>query len=118
MINVVDKIKELKDYWSPIIIGEMNDNYIKLAKLKGDFVWHDHKNSDEVFYIVKGTLIMEYEDKKVYLKEGDMHVVKKGVMHNPIAEEDCYVMLFESKETLHTGDVVTDKTKSIEDQKE
>ncbi len=119
MLNVVNLKKELEtvtDYWSPRIVGQVNDQYIKVAKIKGEFVWHKHEDEDELFLILKGALVIEYEQEKVHLAEGDFHVVPKGVMHNPVAENECWLALIESVSTKHTGDTVADISKSIEDQ--
>ena len=96
----------------------MNDQFIKVAKLKGEFVWHSHDNEDECFHIIAGTLKMQYEGgREVVLSEGDVHVVPAGVRHNPLADEgECHVMLVETVTTAHTGDVKTDRTKSVQDQ--
>ena len=104
-INVKDKLDIINDFWSPKIIGELNGQQVKLAKVKGEFVWHDHANEDELFYVLKGTLNIEFRDKTVTLNEGEMLVVPKGVEHKPFAEEEAWVMLFEPKSTKHTGDV-------------
>ena len=106
----------LNEYWSPKIISEIDNHYVKVAKLKGTFVWHDHQDQDELFFILKGSLLMEYKDKKVLLQTGDLHVVPKGVMHNPIAEEECLVMLIEDKATAHTGDTQSASSRSREEQ--
>jgi len=102
--------------WTPFIIGELNGQYVKLCKLKDDFVWHSHENEDELFYILKGSLKIEMEDRTVILGEGETFVVPKGVRHNPIAEQECHIMLIERKSTLHTGTEVTEKTRSLADQ--
>ncbi len=114
--NVKDLFSNLSDYWSPKIIGSVNDQYVKIAKVKGEFVWHDHHNEDEMFYIVKGSLTIEMKNERVYLNEGDFYIVPKGVHHKPIAGEECWILLIEKKSTKHTGDVITERTKSIEDQ--
>ena len=106
----------LEDHWSPRVISEVDNHYVKVAKIKGSFVWHDHQHQDELFFILQGSMIMEYEDKTVKLETGDLHVVPKGVMHNPIAEQECLVMLIENKETAHTGDIETAASNSIEEQ--
>ncbi len=106
----------LSDYWSPKVIGEVDNSYVKVAKLLGDLTWHCHEGEDELFYILKGELIIELKDKTISLKAGEMYVVPRGVMHNPIAKEECLVLLFERKSTLHTGDIVVDKTRTIEEQ--
>ncbi len=119
MMNVVNLIAELEnvhDYWSPRIVGRVNDQYIKVSKLKGQLVWHKHDNEDELFYVLKGSLAIEYEDGKAELNEGDFHVVPKGKMHNPVAEEECWIALIETVTTAHTGDVMTDKTKTVKQQ--
>ena len=104
-INVKEKLDLFNDLWSPKVIGELNGQQVKLAKVKGEFVWHDHANEDELFYVLKGTLNIEFRDKTVALNEGEMLVVPKGVEHKPFAEEEAWVMLFEPKSTKHTGDV-------------
>ncbi len=106
----------LTELWSPRIIAEVDDSYIKVAKVQGTFTWHAHEHEDELFLILKGRLRIELEDGVVELGEGEMFVVPKGVRHNPVAEEECHVLLIERKSTLHTGDVVTGQTRSIEEQ--
>lgn len=104
-VNVNEKFALFNDHWSPKIIGELNGQEVKLAKLKGEFVWHDHANEDELFFIVKGILKLEFRDKTIELHPGEMLVVPRGVEHKPIAEEEVWVMLFEPASTKHTGDV-------------
>ena len=106
----------LADYWSPKVIGEVDDHYVKVAKLKGTLAWHDHAGEDEMFYILSGRLKMEMPDRAVHLGAGDMFIVPRGIQHNPVADEECLVMLFERKTTRHTGDVKTEKTRSIAQQ--
>ena len=106
----------LTEFWSPRVIAEVDDAYVKVAKVKGALAWHSHENEDELFFILKGRLRMEMEQGTVELKEGEMFVVPKGVRHNPVADEECHVLLIERKSTLHTGDVVTEKTRSIAEQ--
>ena len=106
----------LAETWFPKIISRLDNHYVKVAKLKGSFVWHNHAEQDELFYILKGSLLMEYEDKKVELNAGDLHVVPKGIMHNPIALEECLVMLIEDRGTAHTGDADCSATRSVEEQ--
>ena len=115
-ISPLDVATNLSQHWSPQVIEEVNDCYVKVAKLKGEFVWHAHLDEDEMFMVLKGQLTIELEDKVIDLREGDVYVVKKGVRHNPIAEEECLVMLIEPKDTLHTGDVIDDKSKAITEQ--
>ena len=104
-VNLNEKFGLFNDHWSPKIVGELNGQEVKLAKLKGEFVWHDHANEDEMFFIVKGVLKLEFRDKTIELHPGEMLVVPKGVEHKPIAEEEVWVMLFEPASTKHTGDV-------------
>jgi mannose-6-phosphate isomerase-like protein (cupin superfamily) len=106
----------LPELWSPHVVAEVDDSYVKVAKVLGQLAWHSHQNEDELFMILKGRLRIEMERETVELREGDVYVVPKGVRHNPIADEECHLMLIERKSTLHTGEVVTEKTRSIADQ--
>jgi len=106
----------LTEFWSPRVIAEVDDNYVKVAKVQGSLAWHAHDHEDELFLILKGRLRIELESGVVDLNEGDVYVVPKGVQHNPIAEEECLLMLIEKKSTLHTGDTMTDRTRSLDDQ--
>lgn len=106
----------LTELWSPRIIAEVDDTYIKVAKVQGTFTWHAHQHEDELFLILKGRLRIELEDGPVELAEGELFVVPKGVRHNPVAEEECHLLLIERKTTLHTGNVVTAQTRSIQEQ--
>jgi mannose-6-phosphate isomerase-like protein (cupin superfamily) len=111
--NIAASLTEL---WSPRVIAELDDSYIKVAKVRGTLAWHSHDNEDELFFVLKGRLRIEMKDRTVELREGELFVVPKGVQHNPVAEEECHVMLVERKSTLHTGNVATEKTRSIADQ--
>ena len=106
----------LVEHWSPRVVAEVDDSYIKVAKVQGTLTWHSHENEDEMFFILKGSLRIEMEDRTVELHEGDAFVVPKGVRHNPVAEQECHVMLIERKTTLHTGAEVTTKTRSLAEQ--
>jgi len=106
----------LTDLWSPRVIAEVDDAYIKVAKVKGSLVWHSHDQEDELFLVLQGRLRIELEDGVVELGEGGLFVVPKGVRHNPVAEEECLLLLVERKSTRHTGDTVTDKTRSVAEQ--
>ena len=106
----------LTELWSPRVIGELDDAYIKVAKVQGTLAWHSHAKEDEMFLVLKGRLRIEMEGSTVELGEGDMYVVPKGVRHNPVADEECLIMLIERKSTLHTGEVTTSKTRSLEEQ--
>ena len=107
----------LTEYWSPRVVGELEDNYIKVAKVHGSLCWHSHDDEDELFLVLKGHLRIELENAEVIeLDQGEMFVVPKGVRHNPVAAEECHILLIERKSTLHTGDVVMDKTRSLAEQ--
>ena len=106
----------LTEFWSPRVVAEVDDAYIKVARVHGSLAWHSHDNEDELFLILKGHLRIELEDGAVELDEGQMYVVPKGVRHNPVAEQECHIMLIERKTTRHTGDVVTEKTRSLSEQ--
>lgn len=106
----------LTELWSPRVVAQVDDAYLKVAKVKGELAWHSHDAEDELFYVLRGELRIETEDGDVLLREGDAYVVPKGVRHNPVAERECLLLLVERSSTRHTGDVVTDKTRSIEEQ--
>lgn len=106
----------LAELWSPRIIAELDDAYVKVAKVQGVFGWHAHADEDELFFVLKGRLRIEMEAGAVELGEGELYVVPKGVRHNPVAEEECHILLVERKSTHHTGGEVTDKTRSLEEQ--
>lgn len=106
----------LAELWSPRVIAEVDDVYVKVAKVKGVFGWHAHEHEDELFFVLHGRLLIELEGRAVELGAGDMYVVPKGVRHNPVADEECHVMLVERKSTLHTGDVVNEWTRSVDEQ--
>ena len=112
-INLNQKLSLFHEHWNPKIVGEMNDSYIKLAKLQGEFDWHHHDNEDELFFVVKGQLTIKFRDKDLVLSAGELVVIPKGVDHLPIAAEEVHVMLIEPKGTLNTGNVVTEKTKQV-----
>jgi mannose-6-phosphate isomerase-like protein (cupin superfamily) len=106
----------LTEYWSPRVVAELDDCYVKVAKVQGSLAWHSHDDEDELFYVLKGSLRIEMEERTVVLGQGDVFVVPKGVRHHPVADEECHLMLVERKTTLHTGHEVTEKTRSLEDQ--
>lgn len=105
VVNINQKFNQFSDHWSPKIIGQLNGQDVKLAKLQGEFVWHDHADEDEMFMVMKGQLIIEFRDKTVELNEGELIVVPRGVEHRPIAKEEVWIMLFEPSDIKHTGDV-------------
>src|SRR5439155_870999 len=110
-VNLKEKFNLFNEYWSPQIVGELNDSHVKLAKFKGEFVWHKHDHEDELFFIVKGKLLIKLRDQDINLQEGEFVIIPKGVEHCPIAEEEVHVMLLEPKSTINTGNVESDLTK-------
>jgi mannose-6-phosphate isomerase-like protein (cupin superfamily) len=116
VVSLRNAANDLSDYWSPRVVGTVDDSYVKVAKLKGTLAWHSHAGEDELFLVLKGHLRIEMEQGSVELAEGEMFVVPKGVRHNPVADEECHILLFERMSTAHTGDVVTDRSRSIEEQ--
>jgi mannose-6-phosphate isomerase-like protein (cupin superfamily) len=109
-INFEEKLLKFSEHWSPKIIAQLNDYHLKLAKVQGEFVWHDHPETDEVFIVVKGQLKILFRDGNVLLNEGEMFVVPKGVEHKPVAENECHILLIEPAGTVNTGDVKDDLT--------
>lgn len=111
-IVVSEKFAAFDTHWDPKIIGELNGQHVKVAKLKGDFIWHHHENEDELFWVIQGNLKLEFRDGEVYLGPGEMMIVPKGVEHRPVAEEEVHVVLFEPASTLNTGEVINERTKT------
>lgn len=111
-INLKDKLSKFSDHWSPKVIAEMNDYQFKLVKIKGDFVWHNHEDTDEVFIVIEGKMKIEFENETVELNEGDMYVVAKGIQHKPSAENECKIMLVEPRGVVNTGNTEGDLTAS------
>ena len=109
-ININDKLNKFSDLWSPRVIAEMNDYQFKLAKVKGEFVWHSHKETDETFIVLDGELLIEFRDKKIKLNKGELYIVPKGVEHKPYAENECHIMLIEPKGIINTGEKSTKLT--------
>lgn len=109
-VNLDQKFSLFQDYWSPKIVGEVNDSHIKLVKFQGEFVWHHHDNEDELFFVVKGRFRMELKDKHVWIEEGEFFIVPRGVEHRPVAEQEVHVMLIEPKSTLNTGNIQNERT--------
>lgn len=109
-INLAEKFSQFTEYWSPKVVAELNGQLVKLAKLKGTFVWHHHKEEDELFMVVKGRLVIQLRDQDIVLEEGELFVVPRGVEHRPVAEEEAHVLLFEPISTLNTGTVVNERT--------
>jgi mannose-6-phosphate isomerase-like protein (cupin superfamily) len=116
-LNLDAAFRQLDEFWSPRVVATANGQYVKVAKVRGEFVWHAHAGEDEFFLVRRGELTIRYRDRPdVVLREGDFHVVPKGVEHNPMATEECWVVLVEPAQTKHTGETISDMTKSIEQQ--
>ncbi len=111
-VNLAEKFRQFDDHWSPKIVGELNDSYVKLVKVKGEFVWHHHDVEDELFLVVKGRLLIKFRDRDVWVNEGEFVIVPRGVDHLPIASEETHVVLLEPKSTLNTGNVRNERTLS------
>jgi mannose-6-phosphate isomerase-like protein (cupin superfamily) len=109
-VNLSEKFALIDEYWSPRIAGKLNDSYVKLAKLKGEFIWHHHENEDELFLVVQGELVIELRDQVVKLEEGEFIIIPKGTEHRPVATDEVYVMLIELKSTINTGNVQNERT--------
>ena len=114
--NLAHHFEQLTDYWSPRVVGRVNDQYVKVAKLKGEFTWHQHDDEDELFLVVRGQLVIRMRDGDVRIGPGEFYVVPRGTPHNPVAEEECWIVLVETVTTAHTGGVQTPLTRSIEEQ--
>jgi len=115
-INLIAEVGEIEELWSPRVVARVNDSFLKVARVQGEFVWHAHEGEDELFLVLKGRLRIEMEDGTVELGPGEAFVVPRGVRHNPVAEEECWLALVEPVETLHTGDIITPRTRTIEEQ--
>jgi len=109
-VSLVEKLNSFQDYWSPKIVGEVNESFVKLVKLKGEFVWHHHEAEDELFLVVKGSLLIRLRDRDVRVEEGEFVIIPRGVEHLPVAEEEVHVLLLEPKSTLNTGNVANERT--------
>lgn len=109
-VNIKEKFELFEDRWSPKVVGEINDSYVKAVKLKGEFVWHHHDDEDEMFLVVKGSLVIKLRDRDIRLEEGEFVIIPRGVEHLPVAEEEAHVLLLEPKSTLNTGNVTNERT--------
>jgi mannose-6-phosphate isomerase-like protein (cupin superfamily) len=109
--NLAEKFGKIDDYWHPRIVGALNGQLVKLAKVRGEFDWHFHAEEDELFLVMQGTLIMQLRDGDVPIRAGEFYIVPRGVEHRPVAPEEVHLMLFEPEATAHTGNVVTEKTR-------
>ena len=111
-INLKSKLESFDDYWNPRIVGELNGQHVKIAKLKGEFVWHHHDEEDELFLVLEGRLTMRFRDRTVQLDPGEVLVVPRGVEHLPVAEDEVHVLMFEPASTLNTGNVTNERTRA------
>ncbi len=109
-INLVNKLALFDETWTPKIIGALNGQLVKLAKLQGDLTWHTHTGEDELFLVLEGSLTIQFRDSEVHLEQGDMYIVPKGIEHNPVSPEGASVLLFEPEATKHTGNLIIDQT--------
>jgi mannose-6-phosphate isomerase-like protein (cupin superfamily) len=109
-INLAQKFSQIHEYWKPHIAADLNGQQVKLGKFKGEFVFHHHEHEDELFLVVKGRFRMEFPDRQLWIEEGEFIVVPRGVEHRPVADEECWVALFEPASTLNTGNVVNERT--------
>ena len=109
-INLRQKLDSFSDHWSPKVVAELNGQQVKLAKFAGEFVWHQHDDEDELFMVLKGRFRMDFRDRQVWLEEGEVLVVPRGVEHRPVAEEEVQILLFEPASTLNTGNVENERT--------
>lgn len=110
-VNLAEKINLIEEYWSPKLVGELNNQVVKLAKLKGEFTWHKHDAEDEMFLVLKGHLVIKFRDQEFTLESGEFLIVPRGVEHKPVAEQEVHIMLFEPATTINTGDVRNAMTK-------
>ena len=109
-VNLAQKFAAIGEHWRPRIVGELNGQHVKLAKLKGEFVWHQHDHEDELFLVVQGTLRMRLRDREVVIEQGEFFIVPRGVEHLPVADDEVHVLLFEPAGTLNTGNVENERT--------
>lgn len=114
-INLEKKFKKFSDYWSPKVIGEMNDYQFKVAKVQGEFIWHQHLDTDETFFVIQGQLTIEFRDGSVDIEQGEMYVVPRGVEHKPTATKECHIMIIEPKGVTNTGNKIDSKLKADND---
>ncbi|HEX5159947.1 MAG TPA: cupin domain-containing protein [Ktedonobacterales bacterium] len=114
-VNLAQKLTLFQEYWSPKVVGELNDNYLKVVKVKGEFAWHKHDEDDEMFLVLKGRLVIQLRDQDITLNEGDFLVVPKGVEHRPVAEDEAHILLIEPKTVVNTGDATDERKIAPED---
>lgn len=115
-VNPLTRLNAVKDLWHPKVVGQVNDQYLKVARIHGEFVWHAHEHEDELFWVLRGEMQMDFHDRSVTIGEGQFLVVPKGTMHRPSANEECLILLIETVTTQHTGDTITEMTVAVSDQ--
>jgi mannose-6-phosphate isomerase-like protein (cupin superfamily) len=113
-VNLAQKLTLFNEHWNPKIVGELNDSYVKVVKVKGEFVWHHHEEEDELFFVLNGRLLIQFRDRDVWLDEGEFLIVPRGVEHKPVAPEEVHIMLLEPKTVVNTGNVCNEKTAELE----
>jgi len=114
VVNLNEKFNLFNEQWSPKIAGELNDSYVKLAKVQGEFVWHHHENEDELFLVIQGTLIIKLRERDLTIREGEFVIIPRGMEHMPVAEEEVWIMMLEPKSTSNTGNVENERTVEAE----
>ena len=112
-VNIAQKLSLFNDFWQPRIVGEMNESHVKLVKVQGAFIWHHHDDEDELFWVLKGRLNMQFRDQNIWLEEGEFLIVPRGVEHRPVAPEEVHLLLLEPKSTLNTGNVTEDEKTAV-----
>ncbi|MGE5248853.1 MAG: cupin domain-containing protein [Bacteroidota bacterium] len=110
VVDLADKFSLFSEHWKPKIVGELNDSHVKIARLKGEFIWHRHEQEDELFLVIKGRLVIKLRDRDLVLEEGQLVIIPKGIEHMPLAQEEVQVLLLEPKSTLNTGNVQNERT--------
>lgn len=113
-VNLAEKLARIADYWSPKVVGQVNDVHVKLVKLKGEFVWHAHEMEDELFLVLRGTLRMQFRDHETTIREGEFLVVPHGTEHRPVADDEVHVLLLEPASTVNTGTAPGARTRAVE----
>lgn len=109
-VNIAEKLIKFSDYWNPRVVGDLNDSHVKLTKLKGEFMWHQHDNEDEMFLVIRGRLLIRLRAQDIWVEEGEFVIIPKGTEHLPVAEDEVHVLLLEPKTTLNTGNVTNERT--------
>ncbi len=112
-VNIAQKLSLFNDHWQPRIVGELNESHVKLVKVQGEFIWHHHDDEDELFWVLKGRLNMQFRDQEIWLEEGEFLIVPSGVEHRPVAPEEVHLLLLEPKGMLNTGNIAADEKTAV-----